>query len=217
MSAPVRETGEAPRRRLPWSWIVIAVAVVAVPVGWLLADPPRPSRGLGRLPTFTLTDQDGRSFGSADLGGKPAVINFFFTSCPSICPRLTRAMRSLQRRFAGAGLEVQLVSISVDPETDTPARLTAYARKYEIDPRNWRLLTGRREEVRRTIVEGFRMHLGPRYRNADNMVDISHSGRFVLVDARREVVGYFRSDPTGLEALFQRVRALRGDEGSEGS
>jgi protein SCO1/2 len=97
------------------------------------------------LPDFQLTDQDGRPLGSADLRGKVLAIDFIYTRCPlpDVCPRLAADFAALQRRFPDAlGKDLMLLSVTVDPEFDTPAVLAAYARRWSADSRGWRFLTG---------------------------------------------------------------------------
>jgi protein SCO1/2 len=94
-----------------------------------------------RLPDFRLTDQQGRTVTAVDLHGRVAAVNFIYTRCPlpDICPRLSANFAALQRRF---GDRVLLLSITVDPDYDTPAVLAEYARRWSADPGGWRFLTG---------------------------------------------------------------------------
>jgi len=93
------------------------------------------------LPDFRLTDQDGRQVTAADLRGKVTAVNFLYTRCPlpDVCPRLAANFAAIARRF---GDRVALVSVTVDPDYDTPAVLKEYASHWKADPRTWRFLTG---------------------------------------------------------------------------
>jgi protein SCO1/2 len=96
-----------------------------------------------------LLDQDGRKvrFYTDMLKGKTVVINAFFTTCTSVCPPMNRNMEKIQEALgARLGKEVFLVSISVDPTTDTPPRLKEYAQKFHAKP-GWTFLTGKKENV----------------------------------------------------------------------
>jgi protein SCO1/2 len=98
--------------------------------------------GIGAaLPDFRLTDQDGRVVTTADLRGRVVAINFIYTRCPlpDVCPRLSANFAALARRFAG---RVALLSVTVDPDYDTPAVLKEYARRWSADSATWRFLTG---------------------------------------------------------------------------
>jgi protein SCO1 len=93
------------------------------------------------LPDFRLTDQEGRVVTAADLRGKVVAINFIYTRCPlpDVCPRLSANFALLARRFSG---RVALLSVTVDPDYDTPAVLREYARRWSADSATWRFLTG---------------------------------------------------------------------------
>lgn len=93
------------------------------------------------LPEFRLTDQMGRTVTPGDLRGKVVAIDFIYTRCPlpDVCPRLSANFAALQRR---AGADLLLLSVTVDPDYDTPAVLAAYARRWSADPAKWRFLTG---------------------------------------------------------------------------
>lgn len=109
------------------------------------ADIPSPATDRMRigeaLPEFQLTDQDGRTVTAADLRGKVVAIDFIYTRCPlpDVCPRLSANFAVLARRFGG---RIALLSVTVDPDYDTPAVLAEYARRWSADSRTWRFLTG---------------------------------------------------------------------------
>jgi protein SCO1/2 len=115
-------------------------------------------------------------------------------------------MGRLQQRYDQAGVEgIRLVSISVDPEYDTPERLREYGEQRGVDPRRWKLLTGEADAIRRLVVEGFRTPLGEPEASG-GLVDIAHSGKLVLVDGRGAIRGYYDIDSTGLDEVFHRSR-----------
>jgi protein SCO1/2 len=94
------------------------------------------------LPEFRLTDQSGGAVELADLRGKVVAIDFIYTRCPlpDVCPRLSANFATLQRRFHGR--DVILLSVTVDPDYDTPAVLAGYGQRWAADPSQWRFLTG---------------------------------------------------------------------------
>jgi len=94
------------------------------------------------LPAFQLTDQFGRALQPAGLRGKVVAIDFIYTRCPlpDVCPRLSAAFATLQRRFRGR--DVLLLSVTVDPDYDTPPILAGYAKRWAADGAMWRFLTG---------------------------------------------------------------------------
>ncbi len=182
-------------------------------------DPP-PLDDMGTVPPWQLTDQTGKPLGSAALAGKPYIANFLFTSCPTSCPPLARATTQLQALLrawqpkTGAPL-VRIVSISVDPETDTPQRLTEWAKDYSQDPRLWSLVTGPYEAMETLVVGGFMQPLlrkdrqpGEAPPQTPTPIDTAHSLRFVLVDGRGHIRGLYEKDAAALAKLDADVHAL---------
>lgn len=107
---------------------------------------PREKLSIGdALPDFQLTDQQGRVLRAAGLRGRVLAIDFIYTRCPlpDVCPRLAANFAALQRRFPQAlGRDLMLLSVTVDPDFDTPAVLADYARRWAADSRGWLFLTG---------------------------------------------------------------------------
>lgn len=164
----------------------------------------------GELPSFALVDQNAQAFGSADLEGVVWVADFVFTSCPSRCPLLTRAMSRIQTEIRTQGWDdVRLVSISVDPDTDTPQVLAEYAKKHGADPELWHFLTGPREQVWNLSVEGFKL---PVAEAAEPGIGgpILHSNKFVLADRRGQIRGYYDAmDSEQWTKLIDDLRSVR--------
>ena len=102
-----------------------ALAAIAIVAALILSrqKPEAPPAVLFTLPPFTLQDEQGRPFGSSQLLGKMYVADFIYTACTDSCPLLTARMGEIQDRLARAGPEVHLISFSVDPERDTPAKI----------------------------------------------------------------------------------------------
>lgn len=190
--------------RSPWFWAAVLGLGTIPLLRPLLRRVPDPPPVLYQLPDYRLVDQHGHAFGSAELRGRVHAVAFFFTRCPSICPKLTRAMRTLQRRYQRYEVAVRLVSISVDPEHDTPEVLTAYAKKHRADLSSWAFLTGPAKDVQRLVTSGFKTHLGQPRTNPAGMMDIAHAGAIALVDRNGGVRGFFRTDEQGLDELFHR-------------
>jgi len=163
---------------------------------------------LGHVGDFALVDQSGASVSSASLRGKVWVADFFFTRCPTICPRITRRLRALQVAAAGQ-VTLALVSFSVDPENDTPAALSAYAKQYDADLRNWSFLTGDLAVVQKTVVDGFKLALDGKPDPAAENGGIIHGSHLVLVDRQLGIRGYYRSDDDGeMKRLIEDARTL---------
>lgn len=205
------------RLRLSPAWLLFAALALAIPVApLLLKQKPAALPDLGRLPAFSLTDERGRAFSRDDLLGKVWVADFVFTSCSDACPRLTQRMRSLQDRLDPLG-SVGLLSISVDPERDTPEKLRAYGEAYGARGL-WKFLTGTPTEVERTVVKGFKMAMAKvpapdQARESDDELralafDILHGDRLVLVDSDARIRGYYVADDAGLAAVLRAARGL---------
>lgn len=173
----------------PLFWVTVAITGFSFPViKGLLATPVKELPALGRLSDFKLRDQDGQELQySRALQGQILVVNFIFTRCPDVCPLLTKQMAKLQKRFDVSGPMVRLVSISVDPEHDQPAILKSYAENYGAKKHKWLFLTGDLTQIQDVVIRGFKSALD--IREDTNMMDVTHSERFVLVDAD----GYIRA------------------------
>jgi protein SCO1/2 len=104
---------------------------------------------IGPVPDFTLTKQDGKRLRLKELRGKVLAITFIFASCADTCPLLTAKLAGLQSRLGAAfGSRVFFLSITLDPERDTPQVLTRYAKAYKANPAGWAFLTGTPAEIR---------------------------------------------------------------------
>ena len=135
-------------------------------------------------------DQNGETFGSDDLRGKVYVADFFFTSCPTICPKVKSQMLRLRDRFADAN-DFRLVSFTIDPKRDTPERMTEYARKLGIDDMDrWKFIQGDKFEIYDLDED----YLSVALENKDAPGGFDHSGYIVLVDRD----GFVRAYASGL-------------------
>ena len=143
-----------------------------------------------KVPDFNLTNHLGEQVSWKDLEGKIVVADFFFTTCPSICPAMTRNMKKLQeaiRSNAKVGNReaeyVHFISFTVDPERDSVAALKKFADRYQVNPRNWWLLTGDKKQIYDLALKG--MSLGI----SETAVDTGfiHPQQFVLIDKNRVV------------------------------
>jgi protein SCO1 len=170
---------------------------------------------LGTLPAFTLTDQTGRAFGTRELAGKVWVSDFIFTACQEACPLLSQRMQELARRTKQLGPDFHLVSISVDPERDTPPRLAEYAARYSASPVRWSFLTGPASALEDAVTGGFKVGMGREAITPDGggatFWQIFHGENLVLVDRRLRIRGYFPATPEGLDHLIEAIgRVVNG-------
>jgi protein SCO1/2 len=168
---------------------------------WLLfltaCTQPKPLPVMGQVPPFDLVAETGQPFDSQSLDGHIWVANFIFTSCDGPCPMMSRQMRNIQTQSQ----LVRLISFTVDPARDTPTALATYAKHFTADPRRWSFLTGEPARLHDLALNSFKL----------NSVDgsLSHSTRFVLVDGRRRIRGYYvTSDDGFLAKLMHDIRQL---------
>jgi protein SCO1/2 len=191
-------------------WALVPVVALGAFAAHQLGSAEGTTKGsLGRVPAFELSDQLGRKVRTQDLAGAPWVANFVFTRCPSVCPLLSAKFHALQKQL-GDLPRVRFVSISVDPEYDTPSVLASYAARFEADPKRWLFLTGPLSEIERTVVQGFKVHRGDPEPSASdpNLIEIMHGEHFVLVDGQGDIRGYYRADTAGLKELEADLREL---------
>lgn len=169
----------------------------------------KPLPELGNVGEFQLTDQAGRAVTAGSLRGKVWAAAFFFTRCPTVCPRITRRMLDLQKSAKQAGAQLLLVSFSVDPENDTPEVLTAYAKQYGADLATWRFLTGDLEVVRKTSEQGFKLALDGKATPGAEHLGLFHGSHLVLVDGSGQIRGYYRtSEDEQMAQLLKDATAL---------
>ena len=161
------------------------------------------------LGAFTFRERSGRTITEVDTADRVWIASFLFTRCRSSCPRIAAVLKGLQARLAGTG--VRLVSISVDPEHDTPEVLGAFADRYRADPDRWWFLTGPKAEIYDLILKRFQLGVaeaGPEDQAAGAEA-VAHSTRLALVDRGNMVVGYFDADdPDAVAALEARARQM---------
>ena len=158
-----------------------------------------------KVPDFSFTNQEGKIISNKDYQGKVYVVEFFFSTCPTICPIMNQKMVILQDQFFG-NPEFGIASISITPEIDTPEILKEYAKNQGITHKNWHLLTGKSEEVVYALSnKGFKLYAG---KGDEDHGGFEHSGLFALVDKE----GYIRSrkDDFGNPMMFYRAIEEQG-------
>lgn len=151
-----------------------------------------------RVPDFEFYDQDSTLITNKDYLGKVYVVDFFFTTCPTICPIMTRNLVELQEVFK-EDEDFGVASFTINPRYDTPSVLTEYAKKYGITDKDWHLMTGDQTKIYELAQQGFYI-----FANEDQEVPggFEHSGMFALVDKN----GYIRSrkDEFGNPLIYYR-------------
>jgi protein SCO1 len=165
-----------------------------------------------RVPEFQLVDQEHRARTHEMFEGRVTILDFMFTHCPFACPGMTMAMSDLATRLKG--VDVQFVSISVDPLRDTPELLKAYAVRNGVDTARWHFLTGDPAVVESIAVNALQFLLQPddnvkiALPDGSEMSNVIHPTKFILVGPDREVLGFYESSfPEDLDELAGRARA----------
>lgn len=156
---------------------------------------------------FEMKNQLGETVTEKDLEGKIYVVDFFFTTCPGICKKMTNEMHEIQKQFAD-NKEVKFVSFSIDTETDSVSQLKRYAEHYKIPATQWHLLTGKQFDATHISQDIF--HLSA-FRDAEGI--IQHDERYVLVDKKGRIRGYYHvSEPEKLKQLAEDIHFLTKNE-----
>ena len=145
---------------------------------------------------IVFTNQYGKKVSFSDLKGKIIVLDFFFTRCPTICPKLAKAMKRLQNSFISNDSIVQFISVTVDPLHDSVTQLRNWAEKYNVNPDNWWLLTGNRDSIYHFAINEIKASI------ADVNVDTAfiHTEDFFLLDKERIVRGWYN----GFDSIAQK-------------
>ncbi|MFP5041732.1 SCO family protein [Parasediminibacterium sp. JCM 36343] len=169
---------------------------------WKIAD----KDNFHAIRPFHLIDQQGKSFTEKDIENKICIVDFFFTSCPGICPKMTNNMSLLQDKFKADG-NILLLSHSVTPLEDSVSVLAEYAKHKNVQYYKWRLLTGEKAEI---------YDLGRKYyfveedlgEKRDSSVFL-HTENFVLIDKNRRIRGIYNGiDKTSIPSLIEDIEAL---------
>ena len=151
---------------------------------------------IGQVPEFSFTNQDGKIVTNETYKGKVYIVEFFFTTCPSICPIMNENMVKVQNEFFG-NPNLGIASFSIDPIQDTPSVLKKYAAKYKITNPNWHLLTGDKDEIYKLANQGFNLFVGEDSEVEDGF---EHSGFFALIDQEGNIRS--RKDENGNPIIY---------------
>ena len=142
---------------------------------------------IAKVPQFELINQDSTLISNSFYNNKVYVVEFFFTSCPTICPKMNENMVKIQNEFYG-NLNFGIVSISIDPKNDTPSILKEYAKNLEATSKTWNFLTGDTNIIYKLANTGFTLYAGE---NSAAAGGFEHSGMFALVDKKGNIRSRF--------------------------
>ena len=157
------------------------------------------------IPDFTFTNQEGKSIGRKEMEGKVTIVDFFFTSCPSICPVMSREMERVNDMFRDEP-KVQIMSISIDPEYDTPQILKTYADEHNAIPDKWHFLSGPKDITYQLARCGFVL---PTLDGNGVPDDFVHSDKFILIDELGRIRGYYSgTNREDVDLLMLEIKVL---------
>lgn len=157
---------------------------------------------------FSFVNQNGKTITQKDYEGKIYVADFFFTTCGSICPKMTTNLVDIQKAIIN-NPKVMLLSHTVFPETDSVAALKAYAVKYGVNDTKWNLVTGDKKEI---YTMARKSYLAVKLGAPNQLYDMVHTENFVLVDAKRRVRGFYDgTNKEDIEKLISDINFLSQD------
>lgn len=169
---------------------------------------------IGPAPQFVLTNQNGKKITNEDYKGKVYVLEFFFSTCPTICPKMNKNMLKLQQEYYG-NPQFGIASITINPENDTPQVLKVHAEKLGVKHYNWHMLTGKRDYIY-NLAKDFKLYAGV---NDEVAGGFEHSGMFALIDkegnirSRKDTYGnpilyYDGLEEPGVTAIKEDIKKL---------
>jgi protein SCO1 len=195
-------------------FLSVTFAMLAAAVGLACQPSAPPMDVFGSTPRFDLTDQSGSVFGSQSLAGRVTLLDFIYTHCTDACPLLSATFQDAQRKLAEdklLGSRVMLVSLSVDPQHDTPAVLDEYAQRFKADPSGWKMLTGDWDQVY-DVITGFKVATRPPRPASDAPVpggtELTHTTRVALIDQQLQVRAYLDGVGAPADDLIAAARRL---------
>ena len=161
---------------------------------------------LHQIAPFRLTNQNGKIITQRDYQDKIYVAYFFFTTCPTICPKMTENMALIQARILDDS-QVKLLSFSVTPQIDSVAQLKRYAIEKEVNDQKWNLVTGDKKEIYTLARKSF---LAVKEEGDGGPFDMIHTENFILVDPEKRIRGFYDgTDIKAMEELLQDITTLK--------
>lgn len=196
-------------------WVGIALLIVILCVSYVLSRleprraPVASPRVLGQVADFTLTNQAGAAVTLAALRGHVWVADIIFTRCAGPCPRMTQQMKSLQDALSPTN-QARLVTLTTDPDFDTPPVLKAYSERFGANPERWTFLTGAKKEIAALAIDSLKLTaVEKKPEERENPEDLFiHSTIFVVVDKQARLRGVFETTGEGVDPALVRSEIL---------
>jgi len=186
-----------------------AVAVLALMALKFRAASEQALPVYGQIADFALTNQDGGTVSLADLHGRVWVADIIFTRCPGPCLKMTRQMKELQEALPPAG-QARLVTLTTDPDFDTPGVLKAYAQRFGAEPGRWTFLTGTKAQIAKLAIDSLKLTAiakTPEERTSPQDLFV-HSTIFVIADKRGQLRGVFETTGDGIDPAQVKAEIL---------
>jgi len=194
------------RRRNLYLWAFLLGVVVLTLMRPCLRRIPAPPPVQGTLPGFTFVDDAGTSFGPERLRGAVWIVHFFYIGCGADCAPTLRSLGEIRRTYTDLGIEgIRVLSLSVDPEHDTPEALRAFETAHGADPGRWLLATGAAADLDAFAREIF----GPHAHGDTPLSEVARAGRLLLVDPEGGLRGTYASDASGIDEIYNRAQHVR--------
>ena len=179
-----------------------AALAIAVP-GYFRSEPPP----IGVVQSFSMINQDGQTVTDQDVEGKINAVNFFFTTCNSICPRMNNNLRAAYEEFKDEP-DFLMLSFTCDPERDSAARLKSYADSMKIDTKKWIFLTGRKDSLYALARNSYKID-DPKNYVTKIEDDFLHTQFVALVNNKGEVVAIYDGiKPSEINEMIIKIKKL---------
>ncbi len=166
-------------------------------------------RVIDDVPSFSLTNQHNQIITDQTLLGKVYVLEFFFSTCPTICPIMNRNLVDVEKEFAGYN-DFAIASITINPKYDTPEVLKNHSEHLGVTSENWHFMTSESQDIIYTLARRFNMYVGE---NMDAPGGFEHSGLFALIDKEGKI--RCRNDKYGNPILYYSALNFLDEEGFE--
>jgi protein SCO1 len=178
---------------------------VYYPLDSVLQDGKYKVTGYHTVPDFNLIDQDGKPLKGQDLKGYIYVADFFFTSCPGTCPKLTNQLKRVQAEFA-ANKDIKIVSFTVDPSHDSVEVLKTYSELNNAIHDKWYFVTGQKDSIYNLAHNGYFISAGEENNGTEAFL---HSSKLILVDKEGRIRGYYDgTSQTEADRLITEIKVV---------
>ncbi len=192
------------------SFFIILAAVFMTYFYKVTREQPKTLKVIGnpghKVKPFAFINQEGKTITNADVEGKIYVVEYFFTTCKGICPRMNENMSKVYAAYRGKN-DVMILSHTVDPLKDTVGAMKAYSLRFDADPKQWEFLTGSKKELYDMARYSYLVTAADDTAITDIESDFIHTDRFVLVDRGGRIRGQYKGTDIG------EVNQLIGDIG----